>query len=82
MMTVFWNCEGLLLCKFLPPKSTINHYKYCKTIEKLYAGIKPKRPGGLTTGVRRYMMEHDFTLCPDSSLVAKSDVGSSAASTI
>jgi hypothetical protein len=31
MVTVFLDCEGLLLCKFLPPKTTINSDKYCET---------------------------------------------------
>lgn len=31
MGTVFWDGEGLLLCEFLPPKTTINGDKYCKT---------------------------------------------------
>jgi hypothetical protein len=34
MATVPWDCEGLLLCEFLPPKTTINSDKYCKTLKK------------------------------------------------
>jgi hypothetical protein len=30
MATMFWDCEGLLLCEFLPPKTTINSDKYCE----------------------------------------------------
>jgi hypothetical protein len=52
MVTVFWACEGLLLCEFLPPKTTINSNKYCETLEKLCEAIKQKRPGRLTTGVK------------------------------
>jgi hypothetical protein len=47
MVTVFWDCEGLLLCEFLPPK-TINSDEYCETPEKLREAIKSKRPGRLT----------------------------------
>jgi hypothetical protein len=45
MAIVFWDCEGLLLCEFLPPKTTINSDKYCETLEKLHEAIKQKRPG-------------------------------------
>jgi hypothetical protein len=52
MATMFWDCEGLLLCEFLPPKTTINSDKYRETLEKLREAIKQKRPGRLTAGVR------------------------------
>jgi histone-lysine N-methyltransferase SETMAR len=52
MATVLWDCEGLLLCEFLPPKTTINSNKYCETLEKLHESIKRKRPRRLTAGVR------------------------------
>jgi hypothetical protein len=45
MVTVVWDCEGLLLCDFLPPETTINSEKYCGTLEKLHKAIKQKRPG-------------------------------------
>jgi hypothetical protein len=38
--TMFWDCESLLLCEFLPPKTTINSNKYCRTLEKLSKAIK------------------------------------------
>jgi hypothetical protein len=40
MATVFWNYEGLLLCEFLPPKTTINSDEYCRTLERLCEAIK------------------------------------------
>jgi hypothetical protein len=52
MATTFWDREGILLCEFLPPKTTISSDKYCKTLEKLHEAIKRKRPGQLTAGVR------------------------------
>jgi histone-lysine N-methyltransferase SETMAR len=53
MVTVFWDCEGLLLCEFLQPKTaTINNIKYCETLEKWGKAIKGKRPVRLTDGVR------------------------------
>jgi hypothetical protein len=33
-MTVFWDCEDILLCEFLSPKA-INSGKYCETLGKL-----------------------------------------------
>jgi hypothetical protein len=45
MAPVFWDCEGLLLCEFFPPKTTINGDKYYETLEKLHEAIKQKRPG-------------------------------------
>jgi hypothetical protein len=52
MATVLWDCEGLLLCEFLPPKTTINSSTYCKTLKKLHKAIKRKRSGRLTAIVR------------------------------
>jgi hypothetical protein len=52
MATVFWDCEGLLMCEFLPPKTTINSDKYCETLKKFCEAIKRKRPGWLAAGVR------------------------------
>jgi hypothetical protein len=40
MATVFWDCEGLLLCEFLPRKTAINSDEYCETLEKLHKAIK------------------------------------------
>jgi hypothetical protein len=51
MVTVFWDCEDLLLCEFLPPK-TINSSRYYKTLKKLHKAIKRKRLGRLTAIVR------------------------------
>jgi hypothetical protein len=42
MATAFWDCEGLLLCEFLPPKTTNNSDKYCKTLEKLSKAINER----------------------------------------
>jgi hypothetical protein len=53
MVTVFLDCEGLLLCEFLLPKPTLNSDNYCDTLGE---AIKQKRPGQLTTGVR---LPHD-----------------------
>jgi histone-lysine N-methyltransferase SETMAR len=44
LVTLFWDCEGLLLCEFLPPK-TISSDRYCETLKKLCKAIKRKRPG-------------------------------------
>jgi hypothetical protein len=52
MVVVFWDCEDLLLCEFLPPKTTINSDKCCESFKKLHEAIKQKRPGQLTAGVR------------------------------
>jgi hypothetical protein len=49
--TVFWDCEGLLLCEFLLPKTTINSDKYCGTLEELREAIMRKRPRRLTAGL-------------------------------
>jgi hypothetical protein len=42
MVTLFWNCEGLLLCEYLPSKTRINSDNY-EALEKVYEAIKNKR---------------------------------------
>jgi histone-lysine N-methyltransferase SETMAR len=51
MVTVFFDCKGLLLLDFLPKGTTINAKQYCSTLDKLRKAIKNKRPGMLTRGV-------------------------------
>jgi hypothetical protein len=46
------DCEDLLLCEFLPPKTTNNSNKYCETLVKLLEVIKRKRTGSLSVEVR------------------------------
>lgn len=52
MATVFWDSEGLLLCEFLEPRTTINSDRYCETLQKLHTAIRRKRPGRLRQGVK------------------------------
>jgi hypothetical protein len=33
MATMCWDCQGLLLCEFLPPNSIINSDNYCKAVK-------------------------------------------------
>jgi hypothetical protein len=51
-LCLLWDCEDLLLCDFLPPKTTISSDKYSETLEKVRQAIKQKRPGRLTAGAR------------------------------
>jgi histone-lysine N-methyltransferase SETMAR len=56
MATVFWDIHGLLLLDFAPAGSTINATAYQKSLKKLKAAIRRKRPELLTEGV---ILHHD-----------------------
>src|SRR5271156_2863634 len=51
MMTVFWDCEGILLIDFLQHKQTISGNYHALLISQLPLTVKSKRRGKLTAGV-------------------------------
>ena len=48
MLTVFWDCQGILLNKFQQCDHTVTSASYCTILMKLRAAIHQKRPGLLT----------------------------------
>ena len=56
MMSIFWDCEGVLLIDFLERKKTINGDYYAGLIRDLRAAIKEKRRGKLAS---RVLLLHD-----------------------
>jgi hypothetical protein len=51
MLTVFWDCQGVLLTEFQQRGHTVTPASYCMILTKLHAAIRRKRPGLLTKGV-------------------------------
>jgi len=51
MLTVLWDCQGLLLTEFKQSDHTVTSASYCTILTKLRAAIRPKRPGHLTKGM-------------------------------
>lgn len=51
MATVFWDNEGIILLKWLPPGTTINSQYYCQILVELKEAIKSERRGKWTRGV-------------------------------
>ena len=45
LMTVFWDCDGLIHMEFLEQGSTINSERYIETLRKLRARLSRVRPG-------------------------------------
>jgi len=56
MLTVFWDCQGVLLTEFQQRGHTVTSASYCTILTKLRAAIRRKRPGLLTKGV---LLLHD-----------------------
>lgn len=56
MLTVFWDCKGIILVDFLPHKQTINAQYYIEIIRRLRVAIVEKRRGLMT---RRPYLLHD-----------------------
>jgi len=56
MLTVFWDCQGVLLTEFRQHDHTVTSASYCTILTKLRAAIRQKRPGLLTKGV---LLLHD-----------------------
>lgn len=56
LATIFWDCEGILLIDYLPPKEKITGNYYAHLMKKLRQAIKDNRRGKLTRGV---LLLHD-----------------------
>ena len=57
MATVFFDCQGLLLCEFLAPRDTITAERYVKTLANLKEAIRKKRPKMWKE--RSFILHHD-----------------------
>jgi len=55
-LTVFWDCQGILLTEFQQRDHTVMSDSYCTILTKLCATIHRKRPGLLTKGT---LLLHD-----------------------
>ena len=44
MMTLFFDCDGVILIEFLGPKEKIDSLRYCETLSKLKEALRRKRP--------------------------------------
>jgi histone-lysine N-methyltransferase SETMAR len=51
---VFWDAHGVLLVEFLPKGETINSDRYQKTLRKLSAAVRLKRPD-----LKNVILHHD-----------------------
>ena len=47
-MTIFWDCEGVLLLDFLPGSTTISGPYYASLLHRLRPSIREKRHEELT----------------------------------
>ncbi|BFZ13360.1 hypothetical protein BsWGS_16399 [Bradybaena similaris] len=56
MLTVFWDCQGVLLTNFKKKGDNVNSESYCEVLSVLRDAIRRKRPGLLTRGV---LLLHD-----------------------
>lgn len=52
MLSVFWDCRGIVLTDYLVKGQTITGAYYCSLLKKLRDALKLKRRGMLTKGVR------------------------------
>ncbi|XP_076044837.1 histone-lysine N-methyltransferase SETMAR-like [Oratosquilla oratoria] len=52
MLSVIWNCCGVILTDYLAKSQTITSAYYCTLLNKLRDALKKKRRGMLTKGVR------------------------------
>lgn len=52
MLSVFWDCRGVILTDYLTKGHTVTSTYYCNLLNKLKESVKQKRRGMLTKGVR------------------------------
>ncbi len=57
MMTVFFDCQGVILIDFLNPREKVTAERYCETLTKLKESLRRKRPN-LWRG-RNFLLHHD-----------------------
>jgi len=56
MATVFWDCDGVVLLEFMPPKGSITGVSYAQTLENLKRAIQQDRG---RRGTKRKRLLHD-----------------------
>lgn len=52
MLSVFWDCRGIILTDYLPKGQTITSAYYSTLLQKLRAAVKEKRHGMISKGIR------------------------------
>ncbi len=57
MMTLFFDCKGVILIEFLGPRETIDSPRYCETLRKLKEALRRKRPELWQD--RSFILHHD-----------------------
>ncbi len=57
MMTLFFDCKGIILIDFLRPRDTIDSPQYCETLRKLKEALRRKRPELWKD--RSFLLHHD-----------------------
>jgi histone-lysine N-methyltransferase SETMAR len=68
LLSVWWDCRGILLAEFLPSGQTINSGVYCGYLQKLDAELKNKRPALVN---RKGVILHQDNAKPHTSKVTK-----------
>ena len=82
LLSIWWNCKGILYYELLPEGQTINSEKYCTQLEKLKEAIITKRPevvnkrdvvfhhdnarSHVSLAVRMKLLEFDWHVLPHS----------------
>jgi hypothetical protein len=56
MLTMFWDCQGVLLAHFQKCGENVNSASYCEVLLKLQDSVLRKYPGQLASGV---LLHHD-----------------------
>lgn len=56
MVTVFWDCEGIILVDYLQQGATINADRYIQSLDLLHKELVKSRPGKLHA---RILLQHD-----------------------
>lgn len=59
LLSVFWDCKGVLLMDILPPGQTINAELYCQQLDRLIAAVQQKRRRLLNGGYHQIHYLHD-----------------------
>jgi len=59
MVSIFWDCKGLLLMEVLPMNTSINSQYYCEQLDKLKESLREKRRRLINSGAHNIHFLHD-----------------------
>lgn len=71
LLSIWWDCQGIIHFEFLPPNATINAQIYCQQLERLNQALRKKRPALVN---RKRVMFHQDNARPHTARITSQKI--------